>query len=139
MMVHQSRVIPVSRGSIMQKGYGLGGIFKGFLRTIAPKGNQGIKEISKTALKTGLDTLGDVAKGSILKSSLKRRAEQNLRDMIVVKKPLKLKNSRHKISSKKLAKKKGRERHISQPKDIFSQIIKGCLRYIFVLCKREHL
>ena len=74
----------------MQKGYGLGGIFKGFLRTIAPKGNQGIKEIGKTALKTGLDTSGDVAKGGKLKSSLKRRAEQNLRDMIVVKKPLKL-------------------------------------------------
>ena len=112
--------MPVFRGGIMQRGYGLGGIFKGFLRTIAPKVKQGFKEIGKTALKTGLETLGDVVNGGNLKSSLKRRAEQNLRNIIESKKPLKASNSGNRVSSKKTVKKKGRKRRNPQHKDIFS-------------------
>lgn len=118
--MYQMYGTPVFRGGVMQKGYGLGGLFKGFMRTIAPKVKQGFKEIGKTALKTGLETLGDVVNGGNLKSSLKRRAEQNLRDMITSKKPLKANSSRNKISSKKAVKKKGHKRQNPQHRDIFS-------------------
>ena len=62
----------------MQKGYGLGGIFKGIMRSVAPKLKQGLAYVGKRALKTGLENLGDVAVGGDLNSSLKKRARQNL-------------------------------------------------------------
>ena len=34
--------LPAFRGGVMQNGYGLGGIFKGIMRSIAPKLKQGL-------------------------------------------------------------------------------------------------
>ena len=73
----------------MQKGYGLGGIFKGFMKSVAPKLKQDLAYVGKRALKTGLESLGDVAAGGDLKSSLKRRARENLHEIFNTKLPIK--------------------------------------------------
>ena len=70
--------LPAFGGSLMQKGYGLRGIFKGIMRSVAPKLKQNLAYVGKRALKTGLESLGDVAAGGNLKSSLKKRARQIL-------------------------------------------------------------
>ena len=49
----------------MQKGYGLGGIFKCIMRSEALKLKQGLAYVGKTAWKTGLESLEDVAAGQI--------------------------------------------------------------------------
>ena len=73
----------------MQKDYGLGGIFKAIMRSVAPQLKQGLAYVGKGALKTGLESLGDAAAGGHLKSSLKRRARQNLNKIFNTKVPIK--------------------------------------------------
>lgn len=68
-------------GGVMQKGYGLGGIFGSLAKAIAPKLNQGLLTVGKRALKTGLETISDIAEGGDFKSSLKRRATENINDL----------------------------------------------------------
>ena len=50
---------PFYRGPVLQKGHGLGSIFKSVARSVMPS----LKEIGKSALTTGLEVLQDVAKG----------------------------------------------------------------------------
>ena len=45
----------------MQKGYGLQGIFEDTMRNVARKLDNGLAQVWKQALKTGLKSLGDVA------------------------------------------------------------------------------
>ena len=45
------------RGPVLQRGYGLGSIFKRVARSVMPS----LKEIGKSALTTGLEVLQDVA------------------------------------------------------------------------------
>ena len=82
----------------MQKGYGLGGIFKGIMGSIDPKLKQGLAYVGKRALKIGLESLGDVAAGRDLKSSLKRRARQKPGEIFNMKVPIKTKVTEKKIS-----------------------------------------
>ena len=82
----------------MQKGYRLGGIFKGIMRSIDPKLKQGLAYVGKRALKIGLESLGDVAAGRDLKSSLKRRARQKPGEIFNMKVPIKTKVTEKKIS-----------------------------------------
>ena len=83
--------LPAFRGGVMQKGYGLGGIFKGIMRSVVPKLRQGLAYVGKRALKTDLESLRDVAAGGDIKSSLKRRARQNLDEIFNTKVPIKRK------------------------------------------------
>ena len=39
--------LPAFRGGVMQKSYGLGGIFKGIMRSVAPKLKQGLAYVEK--------------------------------------------------------------------------------------------
>ena len=112
--------LPAFRGGVIQKGYGLRGIFKGIMRSVAPKLKQGLAYVGKRALKTGLESLGDVAAGGNLKSSLKRRARQNLDEIFNTKAPVKRKVTEKKISIKQTAKKKGRRDKLIRHRDIFS-------------------
>ena len=57
--------LPAFRGGVMQNGYGLGDIFKGIMRSVAPKLKQSLAYVGKRALKTGLESLRDVAVGEI--------------------------------------------------------------------------
>ena len=50
--------VPFYRGQVLQRGYGLGSIFKSVARSAKPS----LKEIGKSALTTGLEVLQDVAK-----------------------------------------------------------------------------
>ena len=73
MMHQQGYGLPAYRGIVMQRGYGLGGFFKGLVRAVAPHVKQGLKKVGKKALKTGLQVISDVSEGQNLKQSLKRR------------------------------------------------------------------
>ena len=55
--------VPFYRGSLLQRGYGLGSIFRSVVRSVMLS----LKEIGKSALTTGLEVLQDVAKGKNIK------------------------------------------------------------------------
>ena len=61
------------RGPVLQRGYGLGSIFKSVARSVMPS----LKEIRKSALTTGLEVLQDVAKGENIKTAAKKRLKEN--------------------------------------------------------------
>ena len=58
---------------MLQRGYGLGSIFKSVARSAMPS----LKEIGKSALTTGLEVLQDVAKGENIKTAAKKRLKEN--------------------------------------------------------------
>ena len=60
-------------GPVLQRGYGLGSIFKSVARSVMPS----LKEIGKSALTTGLEVLQDVAKGKNIKTAAKKHLEEN--------------------------------------------------------------
>ena len=60
-------------GPVLQRGYGLGSIFKSVSRSVMPS----LKEIGKSALTTGLEALQDVAKGKNIKTAAKKRLKEN--------------------------------------------------------------
>ena len=65
--------VPFYRGAVLQRGYGLGSIFKSVARSVMPS----LKEIEKSALTTGLEVLKDVAKGENIKMAAKKRLKEN--------------------------------------------------------------
>ena len=69
--------LPAYRGVVMQRGYGLGGLSRGLMRAVTPHIKQGLKQVGKRALQTGLQVMSDVSEGKNLKSSLKERALEN--------------------------------------------------------------
>ena len=58
---------------VLQRGYGLGSIFKSVVRGVMLS----LKEIGKSALITGLEVFHDVAKGENIKTSAKKRLREN--------------------------------------------------------------
>ena len=69
------------RGPAMQKGYGIGGLFKGLARSFAPVLKKGLINVGKRALKTGVDVLSDAAQGKNVKDSIKDRLKENVTDI----------------------------------------------------------
>ena len=65
--------IPFYRGPVLQRGDGLGSIFKSVARNVMPS----LKEIKKSALATGLEVSQDVAKGENIKTAAKKRLKEN--------------------------------------------------------------
>ena len=65
--------VPFYRGPVLQRGYGIGSIFKSVARSVMPS----LKEIVKSALTTGLEVLNDVAKGENIKTAAKKRLKEN--------------------------------------------------------------
>ena len=51
--------VPFYRGPMLQRGYGIGSIFKSVARSVMPS----LKEIGKSAVTTGLEGLQVVTKG----------------------------------------------------------------------------
>ena len=109
-MHQQGYGLPAYRGIVMQRGYGLGGFFKGLVRAVAPHVKQGLKKVGKKALKTGLQVISDVSEGQNLKQSLKRRATQNVSEFIQQKPAKKRKVTPVKASRSSTSKGKGRKR-----------------------------
>ena len=60
-------------GPVLQRGYGIGSIFKSLGRSVIPS----LEEIGKSALVTGLEVLQDVAKGENIKAAAKKRLKEN--------------------------------------------------------------
>ena len=97
--------VPFYRGLVLQRGYGLGIIFRNIARSVMAS----LKEIRKSALTTGLEVLQDVAKDQNIKTAAKNRLKENsvafLDDTVSKMAPRKsIKGSRHKqiaISSSK--------------------------------------
>ena len=58
--------VPFYRGPVLQKGYGLGSIFKSVARSVTPA----LKEIGKSALTTGLENVKTAAKKRLKENSL---------------------------------------------------------------------
>lgn len=69
------------RGPAFQRGYGLGGFFKGLARSFAPVLKQGLAKVGKKALKAGVQVFQDVSQGKSLKQSIKSRGKQNIEEM----------------------------------------------------------
>ena len=66
---------------MIEKGYGLGGLFKVFMRAAVQTFKQGLVHVDRKALKTGLKTLTEVANGANTKTTLLRE-QTNLVQLI---------------------------------------------------------
>ena len=64
--------VPFYCGPVLQRGYGLGNIFKSVARSVMLS----LKEIGKSALTTGLEVLQDVAKGESIKTAAKKHLKK---------------------------------------------------------------
>lgn len=93
--------IQVFRGSTLQRGYGLGGFFKGLAKSFAPVLKRGLVHAGKKALKTGMEVLQDVSAGKDFKKSIKERGKGNLSEMVAdIKTGIKRKTLTRKRTSK---------------------------------------
>ena len=57
--------LPEFKGAARQRGYGIGGIFKGF--TFAPVVKRSLLNLRKQALQSGVQLLDDVSGGKVVK------------------------------------------------------------------------
>jgi len=103
---HQGFGLPAFRGPALQKGYGLGGLFKGLVRTFAPAIKRGLVTLGRRALKTGVEVLHDYSQGANLKQSVKRRSKENINKLI--KSAIKPKRHQSNFIPTSVANKKGR-------------------------------
>lgn len=68
------------RGARMQKGYGIGGIFKSLARFAIPLFKKGAETVGKRALKAATEVGQDVLEGKNIKESVKSRGKQAVND-----------------------------------------------------------
>ena len=68
--------LPIFSGPALQKGYGLGGILGGLLRSAVPLLKQGAKAVGKQALRSGLGLAQDALSGQNVKASAKKRLRE---------------------------------------------------------------
>ena len=69
------------RGARIQRGYGVGGIFKGLARITIPLFKRGAKGVGKRALKAATEVGQDVLEGKDVIKSAKSRGKQAVSDM----------------------------------------------------------
>ena len=65
--------LPFYHGPVLQRGYGIGSIFKRVARSVVPS----LKEIGKSTLTTGLEVLQEVAKDENIKTVAKECLKEN--------------------------------------------------------------
>ncbi len=65
---------PIYRGIRQQRGHGIGGLFRGLFRTVAPMLKKGLVHIGKRALTAGASALSDIDAGTPIKQAFKNRA-----------------------------------------------------------------
>ena len=73
--------LPAFRGAARQRGYGIGGIFKGFARTFTPVVKKSLINLGKQALRSGAQVLDDVSRGENVKVAIKKRAVEGAKQM----------------------------------------------------------
>lgn len=64
-------------GSPGQRGYGIGSFLGGLFRGSLPLIAKGLRAVGRESVNTGLNVLGDVARGRSLKYSLKNRVKES--------------------------------------------------------------
>ena len=74
--------MPVYRGStVLQRGYGLGGLLGGLFRSAMPILKKGAMAVGREALQSGIDIAQDVMSGQNVKTATKRRMKTAGRNM----------------------------------------------------------
>ena len=77
--------MPIFSTQPLQRGYGFGGLFRGFLKTIAPIAKRGLLSVGKAALNAGARALEDVRDNdSSVKDALKKQAIQTFHPVNVI-------------------------------------------------------
>lgn len=112
------------QGTTLQKGYGLGGVFRSLFRAAVPLFKSGAKTVGKQLFSSGLDLLNDVSRGENVKVAAKRRlkeAGQTLTDKAATKVKSMI-GSGHRHKKRKLPKKTVSRRKVKKVKtsDIFA-------------------
>ena len=69
--------MPVFIGGLHQRGRGLGNILGGLARMVVPILKRGGKTLLKEGVRTGMNILSDVASGTNIKASARRRVGQS--------------------------------------------------------------
>lgn len=73
---------PIYQGTKYQKGYGLGSIFSGLLKSAVPLLKKGAMALGKTAVKTGVNIAKDSLAGKNLKSAFKDNVKSAGKDLL---------------------------------------------------------
>lgn len=68
--------LPYYRGTVLQRGHGIGGFFAKLFRSAMPLLKSGAKSVGKEVLRTGTMIASDMLSGENFKSSLKTRAKE---------------------------------------------------------------
>lgn len=69
----------IYRGRALQRGYGIGGLFKNAFRMAVPLLKKVGKTMGKRVLKAGAGALSDITDGANVKESLKKHAKEIIR------------------------------------------------------------
>lgn len=106
-----------------QRGAGIGGIFKGLLRTVTPMMKRGLTNLGKRALNAGVDVIDDYQSGVGLKQSIKNRSKENFNQLLddattSVVKRIKLDGRDKSFSRSKTTGKRGRSASSRKSKNI---------------------
>ena len=122
--------LPVYQGySGRQKGYGLGGLFRGLMKSVVPLFKSGAKALGKRALSTGLNVAQDVLGGQSFGESAKKRMKETGRNMLqdLQRYPTSHRQPQfkpkfgHKRANKKPKKKNDRFMQQRQKRDLFTE------------------
>lgn len=113
--------LPYYKGISLQRGSGLGGIFKSMYRMVLPLFKSGARALGKQALKSGIDIANDYVQGKDLKTASEQRAREAAK-ILTDKASTKVKtmiggNKRKRVKKKLLIRKKYRKQYTP---DIFS-------------------
>ena len=73
----------VFRGQALQRGYGIGGLFKGLMRVVMSLMKKGL--LGKRAVNAGAKVLEDVSQNKNLKESVKNRAGEAFNPLNIIK------------------------------------------------------
>lgn len=112
------------RGARLQRGSGLGSLFKGFVRTALPFAKTGAKLLGKSLLSTGANILKDVANGEGFKQSLKKRGKQGGKKFLSsLNNQMGRGTKRKRVSDKTAPQKNKRKKTLPHPKSIKGPIV----------------
>lgn len=74
--------VPVFAGATTQRGYGLGSMLSGLLKSAMPLVKRGAIAFGKTAARTGLNVLDDVIQGQNIKTAARQRIKGAGRELV---------------------------------------------------------
>ena len=91
----------VFRGQALQRGHGIGGLFKGLMRVAMPLMKKGLLHVGKRALKAGAKVMQDVSQDIPITESMKKRALEEINPRNVIKRAAGKRKSNTSVNSQK--------------------------------------